>query len=97
MLFLIDIAAGGLACGGLKTKSQALGLAALCIIFAFMNSVSFQSLWVLNCMELKVRADLELENFFSEPAAGVDYYLGRILVVHHYNYHYICCPSDHST
>lgn len=43
-LFIIDIAAGALACAGLKTTSEGLGLASLCIIFAFINSVSFQSL-----------------------------------------------------
>lgn len=46
ILFIIDIAAGSLACAGLGTNSEALGLASLCIIFAFVNSVSFQSLWV---------------------------------------------------
>lgn len=40
----LDIAAGGLACAGLATKAQRLGLAALSIIFAFVNSVSFQSM-----------------------------------------------------
>jgi hypothetical protein len=44
ILFIIDIAAGSLACAGLKTNSEGLGLASLCIIFAFVNSVSFQSL-----------------------------------------------------
>jgi hypothetical protein len=44
ILFIIDIAAGGLACAGLKTKSESLGLASLCIIFGFFNSASFQSL-----------------------------------------------------
>jgi len=43
-LFFIDIVAGALACAGLKTNSERLGLAALCIIFAFINSVCFQSL-----------------------------------------------------
>jgi hypothetical protein len=37
ILFIIDIAAGGLACAGLKTKSESLGLASLCIIFGILN------------------------------------------------------------
>ncbi|KAH8802764.1 MFS transporter [Xylogone sp. PMI_703] len=43
-LFVIDIAAGALACAGLKTTPDGLALASLCIIFSFINSVSFQSL-----------------------------------------------------
>ncbi len=44
LLFVIDIIAGALACSGLKTSSEKLGLASLSIIFSFFNSVSFQSL-----------------------------------------------------
>lgn len=44
ILFIIDMAAGGLACAGLTDKPHALGLASLCIVFAFVNSASFQSL-----------------------------------------------------
>jgi MFS family permease len=44
MLFLLDAAIGGLACGGLSTKSERLALASLFIIFAFFNSLAFQSL-----------------------------------------------------
>lgn len=46
ILMLIDLAAGIIACTGLKTPSQRLGLAALCMIFAFVNSIAFQSLQV---------------------------------------------------
>lgn len=44
ILFIIDVTAGALACAGLKNSSQTTGLAALCIIFSFVNSLSFQSL-----------------------------------------------------
>ncbi|KAK4942050.1 hypothetical protein LTR10_018086 [Elasticomyces elasticus] len=44
MLVLLDASAGGLACGGLTTKPELLGLAALSCIFAFINAASFQSL-----------------------------------------------------
>lgn len=44
LLVLLDFSAGGLACGGLKTNPQLLGLAALSCIFAFVNAASFQSL-----------------------------------------------------
>ena len=44
LLFAIDIIAGVLACAGLKTSSEKIGLASLCMIFAFINSLSFQSL-----------------------------------------------------
>lgn len=43
-LLFIDVIAGALACAGLKSSSQRLGLASLCIIFGFVNSLSFQSL-----------------------------------------------------
>ncbi|KAL1894189.1 hypothetical protein Sste5346_005975 [Sporothrix stenoceras] len=43
-LVVLDFTAGGLACGGLKTNPQILGLAALSCIFAFVNAASFQSL-----------------------------------------------------
>lgn len=38
------MAAGGLAAAGLTTNNQRLGLAAVFIMFAFFNAVSFQSL-----------------------------------------------------
>jgi MFS family permease len=44
ILFLLDVAIGGLACGPLSTNSQKIALAALFIIFAFFNSMSFLSL-----------------------------------------------------
>lgn len=44
LLLFIDIIAGALACAGLKTSPQRLGLASLCMIFGFINSLSFQSL-----------------------------------------------------
>ncbi|QYS96915.1 MFS domain-containing protein [Trichoderma simmonsii] len=44
LLFLLDLAAGIIACVGLKTRPEQLALAALCIIFAFVNSISFQSI-----------------------------------------------------
>lgn len=44
ILVLLDGSAGGLACGGLNTKAELLGLAALSCIFAFVNAASFQSL-----------------------------------------------------
>lgn len=44
MIVLLDASAGGLACGGLATKPEILGLAALSCIFAFVNAASFQSL-----------------------------------------------------
>jgi MFS family permease len=44
ILFVLNMAAGGLAAAGLTTSSQRLGLAAVFIIFAFFNAASFQSL-----------------------------------------------------
>lgn len=44
LLFLLDVAIGGLACGPLSTNPQRFALAALFIIFAFFNSMSFLSL-----------------------------------------------------
>jgi hypothetical protein len=44
LLFIIDIIAGAIACAGLDTSPQRLGLASLSIIFYFFNAVSFQSL-----------------------------------------------------
>jgi hypothetical protein len=44
ILFVLNMSAGGLAAAGLTTKGQQLGLAAVFIIFAFFNAVSFQSL-----------------------------------------------------
>lgn len=44
LLFVIDLIAGALACAGLGTPSERLGFASLCMIFSFINSVSFQSL-----------------------------------------------------
>lgn len=41
MLVLLDISAGGLACGGLTTKPELLALAASSCIFAFVNAASF--------------------------------------------------------
>lgn len=46
LLLVIDVVCGALACAGLKTEGQRVGLAALCIIFSFINSVCFQSMWV---------------------------------------------------
>lgn len=43
-LFAIDVVCGALACAGLTTKPQKVALAALCIIFAFINAVSFGSM-----------------------------------------------------
>lgn len=43
-LFIIDIAAGSLAAVGLMTPSRSVALAALCMIFGFFNSASFQSM-----------------------------------------------------
>lgn len=45
LLVLLDGSAGGLACGGLTTRSSTLGLAALSCIFAFVNAASLQSLY----------------------------------------------------
>ncbi|KIW24878.1 uncharacterized protein PV07_10565 [Cladophialophora immunda] len=47
ILFLLDVAIGGLACGPLATGSQRIALAALFIVFAFFNSMSFLSLGIL--------------------------------------------------
>ena len=44
ILFLLDVAIGGLASGGLSTNPERVGLAALFIVFAFFNSMTFQSL-----------------------------------------------------
>lgn len=45
LLFILDIALGGIACAGLTTNPERLALASLCIIFFFVfNAVSFQSL-----------------------------------------------------
>jgi MFS family permease len=44
VLLAIDIVCGILACAGLQTQSQRIGLAALCIIFSFINAVCFQSM-----------------------------------------------------
>ncbi|EXJ76588.1 uncharacterized protein A1O5_01096 [Cladophialophora psammophila CBS 110553] len=52
ILFLLDVAIGGLACGGLLTDRERVGLAALFIIFAFFNSLTFQSLVLLLPAEL---------------------------------------------
>lgn len=46
ILFILDMAAGSLAAAGLETESQQQGLAAVFIIFAFFNALSFQSLYV---------------------------------------------------
>ena len=46
VLFLIDTAAGGLACGGLRTRQQTDALASLCIVFSFVYAVGFQSMSV---------------------------------------------------
>jgi hypothetical protein len=47
-LLILDIAAGAIACAGLTTNGQRLGLAALCMIFSFVNSVAFQSMYVFH-------------------------------------------------
>ncbi|CAK7204017.1 hypothetical protein SEUCBS139899_006768 [Sporothrix eucalyptigena] len=44
LLVILDFSAGGLACAGLTSKPQLLGLAALSCIFAFVNAASFQCL-----------------------------------------------------
>ncbi|RFU75025.1 mfs transporter, sp family, general alpha glucoside:h+ symporter [Trichoderma arundinaceum] len=44
ILFVLDLAAGSIACVGLTNKAKQLGLASLCIIFSFVNSISFQSM-----------------------------------------------------
>ena len=43
ILFCINIAGGSLAAAGLASNAQKLGLAALCIVFSFVNSICFQS------------------------------------------------------
>lgn len=45
-LFAIDMIAGALACAGLTTHAEKLAFASLCMIFAFINAVSFSSLYV---------------------------------------------------
>lgn len=44
ILFILNMAAGGLAASGLTTKTQQLGLAAVFIIFGFFNSACGQTL-----------------------------------------------------
>jgi MFS family permease len=44
ILFLLNVAAGGLACAGLKTQAELKALAAVFILFAFTNGASFQSM-----------------------------------------------------
>ncbi|KAK9436261.1 MFS transporter, SP family, general alpha glucoside:H+ symporter [Metarhizium brunneum] len=44
VLFAIDVVCGALACAGLATQSQRIGLAALCIVFSFTNATCFQSI-----------------------------------------------------
>ncbi|KID91134.1 MFS transporter, SP family, general alpha glucoside:H+ symporter [Metarhizium guizhouense ARSEF 977] len=44
VLFAIDVVCGALACAGLATQSQRIGLAALCIVFSFINATCFQSI-----------------------------------------------------
>lgn len=44
VLFAIDVVCGALACAGLATQSQRIGLAALCIVFSFTNATCFQSM-----------------------------------------------------
>lgn len=44
LLTIIDFSAGAIACAGLATDGMRKGLAALCIIFAFINAVSFGSM-----------------------------------------------------
>ncbi|KIW18444.1 hypothetical protein PV08_02732 [Exophiala spinifera] len=56
ILFILDMTAGGLGAAGLTTKSQRLGLAAVFIIFAFFNAVSFQSLSYLLPTEVSTAA-----------------------------------------
>jgi len=46
IIFCLDVAIGGVACGPLSTNPQRIALAALFIIFAFFNSLTFQSLLV---------------------------------------------------
>lgn len=44
VVFVFDVVIGGLGSGGLKTNQQRKALAALMIVFAFFNSLTFQSM-----------------------------------------------------
>lgn len=44
ILFILNMAAGGLGASGLKTESETLALASVFILFGFFNAASFQSL-----------------------------------------------------
>lgn len=44
LLAILDFAAGGIACAGLTTHAQQIGLVAVYIIFAFVNAITFQTM-----------------------------------------------------
>ena len=48
ILFVLDVVCGSLACAGLTTQPQRVAFAALAIIFAFVNAICFQSLYVFH-------------------------------------------------
>ncbi|KAK9358508.1 general substrate transporter [Lipomyces starkeyi] len=52
ILILLNVVAGGLACAGLKTQAELKALAAVFILFAFTNGVSFQSIVFLAPAEI---------------------------------------------
>ncbi|OQV06594.1 hypothetical protein CLAIMM_11140 [Cladophialophora immunda] len=56
ILFLLDVALGGIACAGLTTNPRRLALASLCIIFFFVDALSFQSLCYLAPTEIPTAA-----------------------------------------
>ncbi|KIX04738.1 uncharacterized protein Z518_05608 [Rhinocladiella mackenziei CBS 650.93] len=52
ILFFLDVAAGGLACAGLESPARSQAIAALFIIFSFINAASFQSICYLVYAEI---------------------------------------------
>jgi MFS family permease len=63
ILFIVDMAADGLAYAELTERPHPLGLASLCIIFTFVNSAFFQSLYVLPLIPKKLKTDLKHRAF----------------------------------
>jgi hypothetical protein len=100
ILLNLDIAAGGIACAGLKRSLERLALACLCIIFYFVNSVAFQPLWVFNnyhCLEHK--ADLTIDATWRRQRFQhlISAYneLVYVLGLYYRHHHLICCPTNH--
>jgi Sugar (and other) transporter len=69
VLFLLNMAAGGLAAADLTTEGQRKGLAAVFIVFAFFNAVCFQSLYDPHSIYLfSIRTANFIDSVFLIPA-----------------------------